>query len=135
MGVKIRRKTGFIGTATKLSIKVDGEKVDKIIPNESKEIKLPKNRATIQIKHFGMKSNKLEVKDGQQLEITIKEWAKYAMFLPVILSPLVESFIDSSYRLLPTILTFSIFIAIYCTLDIYHLKLLPALPDEMLVEN
>ncbi|API88988.1 hypothetical protein BKP56_06845 [Marinilactibacillus sp. 15R] len=112
MGVKIRRKTGFIGTATKLSIKVDGEKVDKIIPNESKEIKLPKNRATIQIKHFGMKSNKLEVKDGQQLEITIKEWAKYAMFLPVILSPLVESFIDSSYRLLPTILTFSIFIAI-----------------------
>lgn len=67
MMITIKRKTGFIGLALGMSVKVNGEKVVKILENQTCEIAIPNDKARIKATQLGIKSNEVEVSGGEHL--------------------------------------------------------------------
>lgn len=112
MSIIIKRNTGWIGSLTKVQIKLNGEKVVSVKKNQLVEVGLLNDKAYIKATQFGTKSNEIEVKDGDILEITTTKW--YRMGIPItIIVLLFNNFIpDSIYRIAALIIavlsTFSI---------------------------
>lgn len=63
MSIIIKRNTGWIGSLTKVQIKLNGEKVASVKVNQQVEVELLNDKAYIKATQFGTKSNEIEVKD------------------------------------------------------------------------
>lgn len=112
MSIHIYRKTGWVGTVGSLNLLVNDEKRKKIGNNEWVEIF--EQEATIQTSTFGMKSNKVEVEDGDQLLLTSTFWGLYVYTLLLILL-IASGFIRNSFLsgitlLLAILMLISVFI-------------------------
>ena len=70
MQVKIVRNTGIYGSAGRMNVKVDGEKVGRIVYGERSYFPLKNKTGKLQIQIFGSKSNVLDVADGDVVELT-----------------------------------------------------------------
>jgi hypothetical protein len=122
MSIIIKRNTGWIGSLTKVQIKLNGEKVVSVKKNQQVEVELPNDKAYIKATQFGTKSNEIEVKDGDILEITTK-W--YQMSIPItIIVFLFNNFIpDSIYRIVALIIAVLSTISILL-IDGFYIKVL-----------
>lgn len=130
MSITVKRRTGLMGSGTRMKIKINGETVEKIAINETKEIELPDETATLQLSQFYSYSEKLEVKDGQSVEVSTKETAKLLVLLLLLMIPVLQlgsSFPGNIPLLLGTLLVFFIVHRVYPT---YHLHLLPLHPEN-----
>ncbi|MDE1549415.1 hypothetical protein [Jeotgalibaca caeni] len=87
MNITILRKTGFIGSATSLHVKINGKKVGAINPDEQIKIDLPTIPARIQVVRFGARSNTLIVENGDRVVIRQSKWS----YLLRILAPILAS--------------------------------------------
>lgn len=85
MSVTIKRKTGWFGMGVKIAIKLNNEKVAKIGYDQEIELDIPSKGAQLKVSQQGVKSNELEVKDGDIVEITTLKWGYLIVFLPSIL--------------------------------------------------
>ena len=123
MSIIIKRNTGWIGSLTKVQIKLNGEKVVSVKENHQVEIELPNDKAYIKATQFRTKSNEIEVKDGDILEITTTRW--YQMSIPItIIAFLFNSFIPGSiYRIAALIIATLSFISILL-IDGLYIKVL-----------
>ncbi|MBU3129930.1 hypothetical protein LGL55_19540 [Clostridium tagluense] len=83
MSITIKRNTGWQGTGSKIQIKVNGEKADSVMENNSVDIELPEGKAHIKVTQFGIKSNEIVVKEGDIIQITSTRLTR--MIFPLIL--------------------------------------------------
>lgn len=104
MAVTILRRTGIIGMAVAIAIKINGDKVDKVWSEEQVEIALPSNKAQLKVSQFGTRSNVLEINDGETIEITIPKLSKLIILL-IILFPFLTNFIPNfQYRMVSMVI-------------------------------
>lgn len=95
MSITIKRNTGWIGGFSKIQIKLNGEKVAAVMQNQQVEVELPDNKAYIETNQFGTKSNEIEVKDGDILEITTTKWCRISVIIIIVVFPLMNFILDS----------------------------------------
>lgn len=123
--ITINRQTGFIGVGLGMSIKVDGEKVEKISENQTREVALTHDKATVKVRQLGIKSNEIEVSGGEHLILKTRPWVKYAIIL-LFLSFLIISLISFSWsfttRLLAYIPILAAYLGAFYFFDAYELR-------------
>ena len=81
MQVKIVRNTGVYGSAGRMNVKVDGEKVGRIVHGERSYFPLKNKTGKLQVQILGSKSNVLDVTDGDVVELTTVPRARHAWFV------------------------------------------------------
>lgn len=94
MAVTVVRRTGIIGMAGTIAIKINGEKVGKVKTEQQIEVDLPNNKARLNVSQFGVRSNELEVNDGEIIELTTPKWSSPILF-SIILLPSISNFIPN----------------------------------------
>lgn len=99
MTVKIKRNTGWLGIATSIKIILNGEKVAKVSENSQVEVILPDKKSYLKIRHSGVKSNEIEVKDGDVIEIKRRRWYTWSFILFLIAMILPSFVFDPSNRI------------------------------------
>ena len=122
MSVTIKRKTGLLGVASKMSIKVNGEKVTKIANEEVVDIDIDAESILLRVTQFGTRSNQIEVKDGDVVEINTTK-----IYYIIFLFPFISLFVSNSLKDQPyTLNTFlMLFLGMLLSLFLfegYHLK-------------
>lgn len=81
MSIKIIRKTGFMGMAVRVAVKVNGEKIAKISHQESLQLNLKEKEALLRVSQLGTISNEIKVNDGDVIEVKISNWSYLFVFL------------------------------------------------------
>lgn len=76
MSVTIIRRTGWLGMGARIAIAVNGEKKARIGFRENLQLSLPTETAVLSVSQFGAKSNSVEVKDGDTVELRTSIWTK-----------------------------------------------------------
>ena len=122
MSVTIKRKTGLLGVASKMSIKVNGEKVTKIANEEVVDIDIDAESILLRVTQFGTRSNQIEVKDGDVVEINTTK-----IYYIIFLFPFISLFVSNSLKDQPYTLNtfFMLFLGMLLILFLfegYHLK-------------
>lgn len=123
MTITIKRNTGWQGAGSNIQIKVNDEKVASISENQHLEVELPHDKAHLKVSQIGIKSNEIEVKDGDIVEIISTSWYRmnFPLFIAVMALPI---FIPGWYRLI-TIFSLSLLLVISLFLiDGFYLKVL-----------
>ena len=77
MTVKIKRNTGLVGSMGTFNVLVNGEKTETLPNTEILELEIPDDEAVIQLSQLGVKTNEMNVKDGDRLEVSTTFWGKY----------------------------------------------------------
>lgn len=96
MSITITRNTGIRGMFSAFDILVDGEKVKQIKHNESVEVDIPGDNATLQLVQQGVKSNELTVSPGEEIKLQSTFLGSYGMLLMLTLIPFIVIFGSSS---------------------------------------
>ncbi|NLY44448.1 MAG: hypothetical protein GX053_00405 [Tissierella sp.] len=123
MSIIIRRNTGWQGMASKMQIKVNGEKVARVEEKGQAEVKLPKDRAYLQVTQSGVKSNEIEVKDGDIVEITSTKLYRMSTPLIIITMTILNILIrNSTYRLIVIIIIGILYTVSFLKINGFHLK-------------
>src|SRR5690625_4375694 len=92
MAVMIKRDTGIFGTMSDFQVIVNGEKVETIKNGDIIELELNQPKAVIQFSQLGIKTNELQVKDGESIELFTQSWTIYSVFALSLLLVWVRSF-------------------------------------------
>ncbi|MER2293857.1 MAG: hypothetical protein ABS913_00900 [Desemzia incerta] len=122
MSVTIKRKTGLSGVVSKMSIKVNGEKVTKIANEEVVDIDIDAESTLLRVTQFGTRSNQIEVKDGDVVEINTTK-IYYIIFLFPFISLIVSNSLqDQPYTLNTFLMLFLGMLLILFLFEGYHLK-------------
>jgi hypothetical protein len=122
MTVTINRKTGWSGSNSTISIKLNGEKVKKIKHNQEVNLAIQNDSAHLKGGGFGAKSNKIEVKDGDVVEITTTKWG-YISYYFYLVFLIIMFFIIEVYSELLIIIPTLLFIS-FLLINTYHLNIL-----------
>ena len=129
MTVTIKRNTGWFGKGSRISVKLNGEKVLKIADSQKTEIIIQNDKALLQVTQFGSRSNKTEVTDGDTVEITSVKWS-YILYYSLLAFTLILNFSAHSTSLTFTmyitflVFGFVIFFGSFFLVNTYHLKIL-----------
>lgn len=75
MSITVVRRTGLIGTILKITIKINGERVAKIANGQKLELSIPNSAVQLCVTQSGVKSNTIEVKDGERVQIQSNKWS------------------------------------------------------------
>lgn len=96
MSITVVRKTNVIGMGSPIHIKLNGKKIKKIEAGEQVEIEMIDTHANLSVSQTGTKSNQLEVRDGDTIEITSTNWAIIVRALPAVAILLVSFISDNT---------------------------------------
>lgn len=99
MQVKIVRNTGVYGSAGRMNVKVDGEKVGHIVHGERAYFPLKNKTGKLQVQILGSKSNVLDVTDGDVVELTTVARARHAWFVSFLFMLAIVAVTDRVLRL------------------------------------
>ena len=111
MSIIIRRSTGWVGSASLIQIIINEKKAAGIMENQRLEVELPDDKTNLKAKQFGVKSNEIEVRDGDILEIRRTRWHRMIFPLMIAIQFSIIFIPSLAYRLI-TLLFFSILIII-----------------------
>jgi len=100
MSIIIKRNTGWLGVASKIQIKLNGQKAGSVMEKKYIEVEVPKGKANLQVARFGSKSNKIEVKDGDVIEITSTIFSRTIDSLIIPISILISLIPNLTYKLI-----------------------------------
>lgn len=87
MPIKIKRNYLWQGWILAMNIIVNGEKVAKATWDKYVEVEIPGDKALLRVTQLGIKSNEIEVKDGDVIQLMPKIWysVAYSFLLLLIL--------------------------------------------------
>lgn len=122
MSITIKRNTGWFGMGTQIQIKVNGEKIAIVADKQHVEVELPDNKAHLKVTQTGIKSNEIEVQDGDIIEILQTRW--HLMSFPLMMAVMFFTiFIPGlTYRLIATLSLGVFFIISLFLIDGFYLK-------------
>ena len=124
MCITIKRSTGWEGSATKMQIIVNGEKLTTINKNQTLEVELPGGKNSLKVRQFGIRSNEIEVKDGDILEVKYKLWYQALFPLIIAITFIMSVVLDLPYKstILPIHILFVIITYVTKGLNIKKIK-------------
>lgn len=122
MAITIVRRTGIIGMAGTIAIKINGKKVDKIKTEQQIKIDIPNDSVRLQVSQTGVRSNELEVNDGEKIEITTPKWSSLILFLLIILPSLLNFIPNYKFSMLGIIVYSVIVIIMFSVMKWYRIK-------------
>lgn len=101
--IKLKRRTGWVGMAVSLKIRVNGEVVDKIEHQQELSLNLEQSPSSLQVTQAGSKSNTIDVTNGDTLVIRSTFIDK--LFFSILLISFITSTVFHQYDLLWLVLT------------------------------
>ena len=122
MAITIVRRTGIIGMAGTIAIKINGKKVDKVKTEQQIEFNIPNDSVKLQVSQSGMRSNELEVSDGETIEITTPKWSSLILFLLIILPSLLNFISNYQFGIMGIIIYSFIVIILFSAVKWYRIK-------------
>ena len=122
--VRIKRNTGIPGSLGSIKIHVDDEQVATIKQNQNIEVELPTAEAKIAVSQAGVRSNELDVKEGQVIEITTRSWTYISLILLFILIASLNVFLPPTYRIVVPIILAILYLGIYFFVNGFELKVI-----------
>lgn len=84
MSVTVIRNTNWVGSASPVTIKVDDQVVGKVQAGEKVKIDILKDQGTMTVSQSWARSSKINVKDGETIEITSTRESILFRFFPSI---------------------------------------------------
>ena len=106
-----------------IHIKLNGKKIEKIEAEERLEIEMTDSHANLSVSQTGTKSNQLEVRNGDTIEITSTNWAVIVHALPAIFILLVSFLSDNTnHVILSAIIAVALVIISTFLFNAYHIK-------------
>lgn len=124
MKVSIKRNTGFMGTASKVQIKVNGKKSASIIDHQEKKIEIPSYTALLKATQFGVKSNEIKVKDGDRIKLTATWISRFSFPLIMIITFFTILIPSLKYRFITIVSAGIIFTVLTLLIEGFHLEVL-----------
>lgn len=124
MSIIIKRNTGWVGSGSLITVKINGEKVAKIAHNQEIEIAIPEYGPKVSVSQSGAKSNEVKVSSNKTIEITSTKWAKISPFLPAIMIFLTSLISNSILKIFSITITFSLIIIAAFLMNYFHLEIL-----------
>lgn len=122
MSVTIKRNTGWLGMASRIKIKVNGEKVGSIQENGQVEIELPDEKVQLKVTQlFAAKSNEITVKDGDIIRIRSAGWYRRGFPTIMIAIFLPNLFPGSTYSFALSFIIFAMLIISPFLFNAFHL--------------
>lgn len=123
MPVTIKRNTGPWAYFIPMTIKINDKKVGKIKSDEQIEVNLPDKKAQLKVVKFPSRSNSLEVKDGDIIEIRASRWHNM-IFLGLLIALYMTYFITNIiYRtVIATSIIVLAFVIAFCLNEFYLKK-------------
>ncbi len=97
MSVEIRRVKQYAQSLGKFKVKLNGEPIVKIKNGETEYIEIDRDGSVLQVKNGLEKSNKLEVNDGDTVEIEVRFWTYWYGFVALLLVTLYAAFTPVDY--------------------------------------
>lgn len=125
MLITIKRKTSWIGTASAVTLKVNGEKAGKIANHQKMQVEIPEESATLQVSQLGGKSHEIQVRDGDKVEITTTKMSLtlyYLFFICLYIAGF--SIPHFGYKVVSVGVLFLIFSTSYFFVDQFQLKVM-----------
>lgn len=111
MSIIINRNTGWPAWYLRIQIIINGKKANVINENQSIEVQLPSDKASLKVRQFGVKSNEVVVKAGDILEIKTTWW--YKILVPVmIVIQVLTLFVTYLEEKLTSLLSLGVFVII-----------------------
>lgn len=111
MSIIINRNTGWPAWYLRIQIIINGKKANVINENQSIEVQLPSDKASLKVRQFGVKSNEVVVKDGDILKIKTTWW--YKILVPVmIVIQVLTLFVTYLEEKLTSLLSLCVFVII-----------------------
>ncbi|SFH52435.1 hypothetical protein [Pisciglobus halotolerans] len=122
MAITVIRRTGWVGSASAITLKVNNEKVEKVRTRQQVEVDLPSNEANLTVTQAGAKSNEIVVKDGEIVEITSNKWYQLLFVLPFIIIFLPNLVSNVTLMLIGLVLLVGLAISAAFLFEAFHLK-------------
>jgi hypothetical protein len=122
MAITIVRHTGIMGMGGTIAIKINGKKVDKVKTEQQVEINIPNDHARLEVSQSSIRSNELEVNDGETIEITTPKWSGLILFLMIILPPLANFIPNFQYRTINVIIYVIVVMILLFSVKWYRIK-------------
>lgn len=85
MGIKVKRNTGMMGGATKVSLIVDGKEEKKLRNNEEYIITNNKESTTLKAKQWYFGSKELEIEGNESVEIKVNSIGIFLYLISMVL--------------------------------------------------
>lgn len=133
MAITINRNTGWNGWFLETQIILDGDKIQTIGENQTLKLDLESPKALLKVKQFGIKSNEIEVKDGDVLEIKSSLW--YRRVIPIMIIIQVLSFSVTSLENRLATLLYIIMSSIVICIIIFSIIFLNGFKIEIIDRN
>ncbi|AQS54422.1 hypothetical protein BW727_200019 (plasmid) [Jeotgalibaca dankookensis] len=129
MSVTIKRRTGWLGSFSNITVLLNGEKVAKIADYQVLELSIQNKNADLQVTQYGFKSNKISVTEGNMVEITATK-SSYILYYTIVLFILLLS-ISTTLNVIPLttysvllLLGFLLFIGSFFFVTMHNLKVI-----------
>lgn len=84
MAICIVRKTGWMGSGSKIHVQIDGMKRGEVYGSSPMEFPVDKNEAAVKVTQLGIRSKEKIISDGTLLEIHQSRWHRIS--LPVMIA-------------------------------------------------
>ena len=122
MALTVIRHTGWFGIATKLSLKINGEQVARIAHEQELKLDLKSAPSTLRVSQLGIRSNEIEVQEGDTVMIKNSIWTY--IFIVLFALILLLNFVEGFYQLksIASILVLVFAIGSLFFLDTYRLE-------------
>lgn len=84
MAIYIVRKTGWLGSGSKIHVQIDGVRRGEVYGSSPMEFQVAKNEAAVKVTQLGIRSKERVISDGTLLEIHQSMWHRIS--LPVMIA-------------------------------------------------
>lgn len=84
MSVEIKRVKQYAQSLGRFKVKMNGETIVKIKNGETEYIEIDRDGSVLQVRNGLEKSNKLEVNDGDKVEIKVRFWTLWYSFIAIL---------------------------------------------------
>lgn len=122
MHIRVARNTGWQGSGTSIRILANGEKVLSISHKHEAEIEIHHEKVRLKASQFGARSNEIEVRDGDLINITSTAWNRWSY--PVLILFLFFTILlpSTQMKFIVTLLVGGLYVGSMFLMDTYHLE-------------
>lgn len=122
MAIYIVRKTGWLGSGSKIHVQIDGVRRGEVYGSSPMEFQVAKNEAAVKVTQLGIRSKERVISDGTLLEIHQSMWHRISLPVMIAAQFLTVFVSDFMLRLLLLLALGVLFIGSLYVIPGFHLK-------------
>ena len=122
MAIYIVRKTGWLGSGSKIHVQIDGVRRGEVYESSPMEFQVAKNEAAVKVTQLGIRSKERVISDGTLLEIHQSFWHKISFPVMIVAQFLTVFVSDFMLRLLFLLVLSILFVGSLYVIPGFQLK-------------